>query len=72
MNREPIFGELLRGVYASINNPIREGFYVRTIVRNGRMNSGKFYELTDKKGRFWQYPAESVECVLCFAERSDA
>lgn len=58
---EPKFGEWLRGIYASESNPRRDGMYVRTIHRKGRMNPGKFYELTDGNGAFWMYPAQSVE-----------
>lgn len=58
--KEPEFGERLRGIYAGEKNPHRDGFYVRTIHRTGRLNPGKWYELTDKKGDFWQYEAKSV------------
>ena len=58
---EPKFGDWLRGIYASESNPHRDGMYVRTIHRTGRVNAGKFYELTDGKGNFWQYPAQSME-----------
>ena len=58
---EPKFGDWLRGIYASEGNPTRDGMYVRTIHRTGRVNAGKFYELTDGKGKFWQYPAKSTE-----------
>lgn len=61
--REPVFGELMRGTYASENNPERFGYYVRTIYRKGRMNQGKHYELTDKKGKFWEYPVDAVVLV---------
>lgn len=57
---EPEFGERLRGNYAGKSNPHRDGFYVRTIRRNGRVNPGKWYELTDKKGSFWEYRADQV------------
>lgn len=57
---EPEFGERLRGVYASKDNPIRDGYYVKTVVRTGRLNPGTFYQLTDKKGKFWSYPAAGV------------
>ena len=60
---EPKFGEWLRGTYASESNPHRDGMYVRTIHRKGRMNPGKFYELTDGNGAFWMYPAQSVERI---------
>lgn len=58
--RAPRFGEWMRGVWASKSNPIRDGMYVRTVIRTGRMNSGVFYELTDGNGRFWEYPAKST------------
>ena len=58
---EPKFGDWLRGIYASECNPTRDGMYVRTIHRTGRVNAGKFYELTDGKGKFWQYLAKSTE-----------
>ena len=60
---EPKFGEWLRGIYASESNPRRDGMYVRTIHRKGRMNPGKFYEVTDGNGAFWMYPAQSVERI---------
>ena len=58
---EPKFGEWLRGIYASESNPHRDGMYVRTIRRTGRLNPGVHYEVTDGNGLFWQYPAQSVE-----------
>ena len=58
---EPAFGEWLRGIYASESNPLREGMYVRTIRRTGKLNPGVHYEVTDGNGKFWQYPAQSVE-----------
>ena len=58
--RKPVFGEWMRGIYASERNPHRDGMYVRTIRRTGRMNPGAFYELTDGKGAFWQYPKDSA------------
>lgn len=58
--RKPVFGEWIRGVYASESNPHRDGMYVRTIRRTGRMNPGTSYEITDGKGDFWEYPRESV------------
>lgn len=63
MKIEPVFGERLRGIYASIDNPQRDGFYVRTVRRTGFMNPGKFYEITDGKGHFWWYPAEGVRVL---------
>lgn len=58
--RTPLFGEMMRGIWASKSNPQRDGKYVRTVVRTGRLNPGKFYELTDGKGRFWRYDASQT------------
>jgi hypothetical protein len=60
LEREPVFGEWLRGIYASERNPRRDGMYVETIRRTGRMNPGKAYRCTDGKGDFWEYPHDSV------------
>jgi hypothetical protein len=59
-SRPPKFGEWMRGIWASDKNPQRDGQYVRTVIRTGRVNRGKFYELTDGRGSFWQYPVEST------------
>lgn len=53
----PAFGDRIRGIWAGEKNPQRDGMYVRTVRRTGRCNPGTFYELTDGKGRFWQYEA---------------
>lgn len=55
---EPKFGDMIRGNFASETNPIRDGIYVRTINRTGRVNNGKHYQLTDGKGKFWEFEAE--------------
>jgi hypothetical protein len=59
-SRTPMFGDWLRGIWAGSANPQRDGRYVRTVRRTGRMNPGTFYELTDGRGSFWQYPATST------------
>lgn len=60
--RLPKFGEWMRGIHASVENPLRDGMYVRTIVTpSGRMNAGTSIELTDGNGKFWRYPAGSVK-----------
>jgi hypothetical protein len=56
----PKFGDRMRGIYASEGNPIRDGIFVETVRRTGRMNAGTFYRLTDGRGRFWEYPSDSV------------
>ena len=58
--RNPAFGEWMRGVFASESNPIRDGMYVETIKRTGRVNRGTWYRLTDGNGRFWEFQAKST------------
>lgn len=58
--RQPKLGDWMRGIYASVGNPIRDGMYVETIVRTGRLNHGKFYRLTNGNGKFWMFPAEGT------------
>jgi hypothetical protein len=59
-SRTPKFGEWMRGIWAGEKNPHRDGMYVRTVRRTGRMNPGKWYELTDGNGDFWQYEAKDT------------
>lgn len=58
--KHPKFGDWVRGNFASENNPIRDGMFVRVVRRSGRMNPGVFYELTDGKGKFWQFLAKET------------
>ena len=75
---EPEFGDTVRGNYASEYNPQRDGIYVETIVRNGirTLNTGTWYRLTDRKGKFWEYLAHDTtvikSCASFRAEISDA
>jgi len=59
-SRQPKLGEWLRGIYASESNPIRDGMYVETIRRTGRLNPGVWYRLTDGKGKFWEFEAKNT------------
>ena len=55
------FGEtIIENIYASDDNPLKRGVYVRTIRRTGRMNPGVYIEVTDRNGEFWQL---SIECI---------
>lgn len=58
---EPKFGEIRRGIWASKDNPQRDGMFVRA-GRNpsGRMNAGPWWEFTDGKGKFWRYTQNAV------------
>ena len=61
---KPIFGKTrMRGIWASPDNPHRDGTYVETIRRRGKMNAGVHYRITDGEGGFWMYPVESVEIL---------
>lgn len=66
--RPPKFGEWMRGVWASKSNPHRDGMFVRTVRRTGRVNNGTWHELTDGKGNFWQYEAKSTVFLTPNAE----
>ena len=51
---QPAFGEWVENTVASPSNPIRFGRFVRVVRRpHGRMNPGKWWEVTDGKGEFW-------------------
>lgn len=54
------FGDRVRNLHASKNNPHRDGFYVETIVRTGVLNKGTFARITDGKGSFWSVPISAV------------
>jgi len=58
--RKPKFGEWMRGIYAAPDNPIRDGLYVRTKVCRGRLNPGTYYQLTDGRGKFWEFRASDT------------
>ena len=58
--RVPRFGDRMRGVWASKTNPLRDGVFVRTLCQTGNVNNGIWYELTDGKGKFWQYEAKNT------------
>ncbi len=50
----PKFGATVTNHFASEDNPTRVGIFVRSGRRNGRMNPGVWWELTDGRGKFWQ------------------
>ena len=58
----PTFGQELINPYASDRNPRKVGYFVKVVYRRkGLVNSGKHYQLTDKKGDFWLTPAAVFE-----------
>lgn len=52
--RKPEFGDLMMNPWASDGNPHRDGFFVRVTSKTGRVNPGIWYEMTDRKGSFWE------------------
>jgi hypothetical protein len=67
--RKPKFGEKIRGIWAGDDNPIRDGMYVETIRRTGRVNRGIWYRLTNGKGKFWEF--EAKDTVFLTIERRE-
>lgn len=55
----PKFGDLLENGWAGEGNPRRIGIFVRTLIRTGRLNPGRYFVMTDGKGDFWEQGAES-------------
>jgi len=61
--RRPKFGDKVIGIYASENNPLKEGIFVEEKRRIGRMNPGVFYRVTDGRGNFWEYQDKSTKII---------
>jgi hypothetical protein len=53
------FGDLIVNGWASESNPTRVGYFVREGRRTGRMNPGRYFEVTDGNGKFWELPLDS-------------
>lgn len=47
--RKPMFGDRMRNLWASEQNPTRDGIFVQAI----RRNHANLYRMTDGKGKFW-------------------
>jgi hypothetical protein len=52
--RTPKFGDMMRNPWASESNPQRDGYFVRSTRRTGRMNPGLWYQMTGRNGKFWE------------------
>lgn len=48
------FGDVVENGWASEDNPTRRGYFVRLGWRTGKMNAGRYWEITDRKGKFWE------------------
>lgn len=66
------FGQRVRGIFASDDNPHKNGYFVRSGFRKGRLNPGMYYEITDGNGDFWTTPPENVEVINESEELPDA
>lgn len=60
IKHDPRFGEAILNKYASEDNPRKYCFFVRKIVRKGKMNPGVFAECTDRNGSFWWMDWEAM------------
>lgn len=53
---KPRFGDIIENGWASLENPTRCGYFVREGRRTGKMNAGRYFEVTDGRGKFWELP----------------
>jgi hypothetical protein len=60
---KPRFGDKVRNPWTEPDNPLHLSTFVRVVHRNGHMNPGTWWEVTDGKGRFWQLKAEDSELI---------
>ena len=63
MDRKPCFGDRVINTFAGAANPHREGVFVRSIHRLGKLNPGEWYQCTNGKGDFWEIDLRSLEIV---------
>lgn len=54
MRKHPKLGQKIVSIYASDNNPRREGIFVEVKHYKRKVNGGTYYRLTDGKGDFWE------------------
>lgn len=54
------FGDPVRLLSASPDNPRRDCFFVRCEKRLGKLNAGRYFQLTDGKGDFWTTQPSNV------------
>jgi len=54
------FGDRVRNVKASPDNPRRDGIFVCIITRAGKLNPGRVARITDGEGYFWTTPEENL------------
>ncbi|WP_292224709.1 hypothetical protein [Brevundimonas sp.] len=57
---KPSFGDVIENEWASDANPTRTGFFVREFTRTGRLNPGVTWEITDGKGKFWEFKPKDI------------
>lgn len=49
-----IFGDKVQNIYASNDNPHKNGIFVKQFRRTGKSNPGIISEVTDGRGKFWE------------------
>lgn len=62
-NGWPKFGDAIVNQFASMDNPRRTAYFVRRGERTGRMNRGKYFELTDGNGDVWTMEESSLRAM---------
>lgn len=61
MIRKPQFGEWYESELCGVDNPHRQGMFVRAGYRGkNQMNAGHYWEFTDGKGDFWTVSQEGT------------
>lgn len=58
--KTPKFGDLVENGWASEENPTRRGYFVRAYTTTGRMNPGLHWQITDKRGKFWDLQPRAI------------
>lgn len=61
------FGDVVENQWASLDNPTRRGYFVRYIDRTGRLNPGRYAEITDSYGKFWECPVSDKLVRIAFS-----
>lgn len=68
----PKFGDLVENGWASEGNPTRRGYFVQSFRRTGRMNPGLTWEITDGRGKFWEFRPSDIGERLTVTPIADA
>jgi hypothetical protein len=70
VKRTPTFGTRVLNTVASESNPHRTGLFVEVVtIPRGRMNAGRWWRLTDGRGKFWKVRPEFLELITHTEQR---